>query len=290
MSLHRSRAGIGAVFPAAFSALQWRLLLLWLLGLALPTLVATLPVARLLGSLLDNSVHAPEWARQFDINAFGDTMYLLGKSGPALSAGVTIAIVLAVLLSPLLSGFSLTAARAARSPGFGELVHGGIAEYWRLFRLMLVALIPVGLAVAIGAGAMSFADKHTENAILSSDVDRANHLAMGLMAVLFVVAHATVEAARGQFAADGHLRSAFRAWGRGVMLVLRRPVASLGIYLLLTAAGLGLAYLMGVWRIGIPRAGTGGYLFALLVTQLIALSLAWMRTARLFAFAEIGKR
>lgn len=290
MSLHRNRAGLGVVFSAAWSALQWRLLLLWLVGLALPTAIVTLPVGRTLGALLDNSVHAADWARGFDINAFGDVFTTFGKSGAALGAGVTLALLVTALLSPLLSGFALTAVRAPRTPGFGELVHGGVAEYWRLFRLMLVALIPLGIAVGIGAGAIGWASKHTEHAILASEVEHANRMALGLLAVLFVVAHATVEAARGQFAADGHLRSAFRAWFRGLMLVMRRPIATLGVYLLLGAVAAGLVYLLGGWRIGIPRATVGGVALACLVTQLISLTLAWLRTARLFAYAELGKR
>jgi len=289
MNIQRNRIGLGAVGPAIFAALQWRVLLLWLLGGLLPTLVVSLPMTRLLSQTLDQSVHSEAWARQFDIAAFADIMNRIGESGPALGGSVTVALVLALLLSPLLAGATVTAARSRNALTLGDLVRGGVTEYWRMFRLLLVAAIPFGIAIGLGSAAMHAASEHAEKAITPAEADRMSHLATYLLVAMLVIAHATVEAGRAQFAADGHLRSALKAWWRGLALVLRRPVAMLGSYLILAAIALVLVYFLGGWRIGMGRASTSGVWMAFVVTQLMALVLAWWRTARLFAFADITR-
>ena len=85
------RTDVGAVMLAPVAALQWRLLLLWLVLLLLPTALAALPVWRTLAGLLDRSVHAADWARHFDALAFGDVVGKLGDSGAALHGSLLLA-------------------------------------------------------------------------------------------------------------------------------------------------------------------------------------------------------
>lgn len=290
MNRSSNRIGIGAIGPAAWSALQWRLFLLWIAGLLLPTAIVAVPLWRALAAQLDTTLHAAEWARQFDPMVFGDLMTVVGKSSGLLGASGLLATVLVLVLSPLLTGMSIAAIRAGHRLGFGELIHGGLNEYGRMFRLMLWAIVPMGLAIGLGAAAAQLAGKQAETAILASQVENAGNLALIFAALLFVFAHASVEAARAQFAVDPSLRSAIRAWWRGFKLVLRRPLAMLGVYLILAAIGLGIAAALGVWRLGVAPASLAGLVLALLLTQLIAMAIGWMRTARLYAYAEITRR
>ena len=289
MNRPHKRIGLGAVGGAAWSALQWRLLLLWLAGLLLPTAMVALPLWRALAGQLDNTLHAADWARQFNPLAAGDLISMLLKSSSLLGASGLLATVLVLLLSPLLTGMSIASIRAGRTLDFGGLLHGGMSEYGRLLRLMLWAIVPLGLALGLGAGAMHLAGLKADDAVLESQVSRASNIALLIAAALFVFAHATVEAARAQFAVDASLHSAIRAWWRGLKLVLRRPLAMLGVYLILAAIGLGLAAALGVWRVGLAHASLPGFLLALLLTQLIALAIGWMRSARLFAYARITR-
>ena len=66
--------------------------------------------------------------------------------------------------------------------------------------------------------------------------------------LLFVLAHASLEAGRGWLAADGRLRSALKAWWRGLKLLARRPFAVLSVYLGTTLLGLALAALLLLLR------------------------------------------
>ncbi|MEO7072597.1 MAG: hypothetical protein ABI300_06355, partial [Rhodanobacter sp.] len=103
-----------AALRAVGAATQWRLLLLWIGLLLVPTAVASVPVWRALSSLLDHSVHAGEWASHFDSLAFGDTLTALAPMAPALGAGALLSVVLGVLLSPFLNGMAVGSALAGR--------------------------------------------------------------------------------------------------------------------------------------------------------------------------------
>ena len=105
----------------------------------------------------------------------------------------------------------------------------------------------------------------------------------------FVLAHASLEAGRGWLAADGRLRSALKAWWRGVKLLRRRPLAVLGVYLGTTLAGLLLVALLLLAR---PYLGDGGMpalLLGLLLSSAVAAALAWSRIARLSGMAALAE-
>ena len=284
------RTGLSTVGPAMASALQWRLLMLLALGSLLPALLVALPLWSALSDQLDLAVSSGQWASRFDVLAFTDVVNNLGKGSAFLTGSLLVATLLAVALSPLLTGLSITAARNRRAAGFGELMHGALAEYWKLLRLMLWAIIPLGLAVGVLAGLLYLADKQAHVSILESAADSAGHWALLVGALVLVVAHACVESARAQFVTDPVLRSGMRALWRGIRSVARRPLPMLLVYLAIALAGYGLAGLLGLWRIGVPHASVPGLLLAFALTQLIAMTLGWMRTARLFAYARMDSR
>ena len=283
------KVNLPALLRAPLVALQWRLLLLWLVFLLLPTAVVTLPLWRALAGLLDRSVHGVAWAQHLDGLMLADVMSALADQGAWLSGTGILALVFALLLAPLLAGMTVAAGRVGRVLGFSQLLQSGVIEYGRMFRLMLWSLLPYAVAFGAAAAAFHAADARAETAVLESRADLYQHLALGALAVLLVLAQAIVESARAAFIADAGLRSATRALGRGFMQLLRRPLSTLLTYLLIGLIGYGLAIVCGVWRIHTPAIGLGGFLLALLASELAVLAIGWTRVARLFALAEVSR-
>lgn len=270
-------------------ALQWRLLLLWIVVTGLCAVVGAMPFWNWLGDMLDHSLLAgvvgSGKAPALMIEA------LMSRDAPLglLAGGIQFATILMLLLSPLLAGATVVAARSRGPLGFGDLLRGGISEYGPMLRMLIWSMIPLGIAVAAAAGIMGANDSMHEHAVLASELDTGRRLALIVGGILWVLAHASLEAGRGWLAADVRLRSALKAWWRGLKLLLRRPFAVLSVYLVTTIAGLLLAVLM----IGVRQhvdASTGlGFVLAMLLGFGIAAALAWSRIARLFGMQSLAQ-
>ena len=289
MNSHRQSAGISGFFGALGAGLQWKLLLIWLLLMLIPVAVAAWPMSAALGSLLDHSVHSKAWAESFDALGMGDAFIQLGKLMPTIGAAAFAALFLTLLLSPFLTGMVVTSARATRWPGFGQLMHGGLQEYWRMVRVLLWSLVGWGIAIGIGSVALRMAGKYAEKAILESKADLWFNVATTILIVLLVIAHAIAEATRVQFAVDPNLGSATRAWGRGLKMVFGRPLATFGMYLGVSIIGYVLVLGFGMLRIRVPAAGVGSAILAFVLAQLVVLALAWQRTARIHALTAVAR-
>lgn len=277
-------------FAAAIRpAFQWRLSLLWLAGLLLPTLVAALPVWRMLSSAFDHSPQAAALARRLDLVAIADLVGMHAGHGAAIASGGIVTLALGLLLSPLLTGAAITAARAPQTLGFAALVAGGVHEYGRLARMLVWAVVPLGLVAALSGAALGAAEEFGAAAVVESEARLATWAALGVSALLFLIAHATLDAGRAVLALDRRRRSAVLAWVHGWRLLRRRPLAAFGTYLGVSAAGLALAGLLAVARINTPPLGVLGFVGALLLTQLAVLALAWMRCARLFGLMALAR-
>ena len=271
-------------------ALQWRLMLLWLLALLLPTLVAALPVWVMLGAAFDHTVSAPALARRLDLVAITDVLGLHTQHASALGGGSLVALAMTLLLSPLLTGAAITAARAPAPLGFAALAAGGVREYGRLARMLVWAIVPLGLAAVLGGVALDRADQHAASAVLPASADHATLAAGLLAALLLLLAHATLDAGRAVLALDRRRSSAVLAWCDGLGLFARRPFALLGVYLGISVLGLALAAAIGIARIHFPALGPASFLGGLVLAQLAVLALAWMRCARLFGLMELARR
>ncbi len=286
--------GVPSALRAALGrrgALQWPLLLWWALLLLLPTVVATLPLWQMLSASLDHSPYAARLAERLDMLAFADLAGALKeRHGPAVSAGSIVGLVLTLLLSPLLSGMAIAAARAQQAPGFGALLAAGMQWYPRLARMLAWSIVPLGVAGLLGAEAFRLAGRAAETALLESDAQRASHLAMLATVALLVLAHATVDAGRAVLAGDHRRRSAVAAWWRGCGLLLRRPLALLGTYVVVTVVGLVVAGVLALVRTRVPALGALGTIGAVVLAQLVVLVLGWMRAARLMALAALVRR
>jgi hypothetical protein len=288
--VRRPRFGIGRALRAAGAALQWRLLLWWALLLLLPALAAALPVWQMLSASLDRSVYAGQLAARLDMIAIGDLVGSIAERwGPALGAGGLVALVLTLLLSPLLSGMTIAAARAPARLGMSALLAGGAQEYGRMLRMLVWAAIPLGIAGALAGAAFHAAGNTAATAVLESDAVHASRVATLVAALLLLLVHATIDAGRALLGSERRRTSAVLAWWGGVKLLLRRPLALLGSYLVITALGLAIAALLALARLQVPALGAGGTVAAFLLTQLTVLALGWMRSARLFALIALAR-
>lgn len=289
MNQQANKFGFSSLPRAARSALQWRLLLLWAACLLIPTLVLAMPMWQVLGAGLDNSVHAARLAQELDLAAIADLMGQSGKHSVSFNNAGLLALILTLLLSPLLSGMVVSAARAEQTLGFAGLVGGGVREYPRMLRMLLWAIVPLGVALALGSAAMDAAEKYGATAILSDDADMASNLGLLVMGLLFAIAHATVDAGRAALAIERRRNSAVKAWWAGFKMLLKRPFATLGSYLLISIAGFALAALLTLARLNLPFMGMASFIGGIVLTMLVVAAIAWMRSARLFAMIDLAK-
>lgn len=282
------RVSFGAMLGALFQALQWRLLLLWLLLMLIPAIVVALPLARSLGDLLNHSVHSERWASGFDALMFGDTVRFLSDSSGALGGAFFAALAITILLSPLLNGMIVGSGRAGRALGFGHLLQSGVVEYGRMFRLMIGSLVPYAIAGGVFAAISHVIDDKADAAVLESQVTAVRHGLLWVIALAIVLAQVIVESGRAAYIADPQLRSATVALWRGLKQLVRRPLSSLVGYVLVTVIGFGIAFALGVARAN--TTATGAHLLvALVLSQLVVVSIGWTRIARLFTLAEVAR-
>ncbi|MDB4968083.1 MAG: hypothetical protein JWN44_3772 [Myxococcales bacterium] len=270
--------------------LQWRLLVAWIIVLLVPTVVLWLPVSALLGQAFDWSPRSGELARQFDMLAFEDLSTALRHGAAPVRAASVAALLLTLLSSPLTAGLMVTASRHTERPlGFVALLAGALTWYGRMFRVLLVSLVPLTIVGGISAAAFKMASKHGEKAILESQAYRALYVALVVSLVVFVVLHATVEAARAQMAADERLRSGWRAWWRGMRLLGRRPAGLLGLYLGPTLLSSIVAALFLIVRIRIVGSSGLRFWLAFVITQLAVAAIGWGRAARLASLTALAR-
>ncbi|MDE2407782.1 MAG: hypothetical protein KGL91_07960 [Xanthomonadaceae bacterium] len=274
---------------ALFTALQWRLLLLWMLTTLLCALVASLPVWGWLSGQLDHSLHAQAIADGKAPSLLLDALLSADGTLTVLGSNVRVAGLLMLLASPLLSAATVVAARSRAALGFGELLRGAIGEFWPMLRLLLWSVLPLGTAIAVMAMGFGINEKMHEHAILAADVDFGRNLAIGIGVILLVLAHAGIEAGRGWMAADARLRSAMRAWWRGMRLLFKRPIAVLSAYLVPTALSLLLMLVVVAVRQHLASGSWAGFLLGLVLGCAITASLAWGKVARVFTLRALAE-
>ena len=279
-----------AFLHAVRAATQWRLLLLWVVAWWLPTAIVSLPLWHRLDGLLGHSVHARAWASGLDGLALTDTFDALAPAAGMLLVGGLLGVLLSALLSPLLNGMAVGSALSGESPGFARLLRDGVAQYPRLFRLLLWSTLVYGAVAALGLGALALSHEVGQKAVLESTAAQAFAAAVVVILVLLVLAQVVLEGARAAFMVDGGLRSAWRAMGRGGRLLLGRPLVTLAYFLVVSIAGYALAWLLAVLRGHLPRGNLLEFALAALLAQLVVLLIGWTHLARMFALAVVARQ
>lgn len=278
-----------AVPHAARAAFQWRLMLLWVLAMLIPTAIAALPMWSVLASQLDYSVRAADIARQMDMTVLTDLLGAVGKSSLAINSSALLALIVTLLISPLLAAMAATAARAGTVLGFRGLAAGAIADYPRMLRMLIWSAVPLGIAATVGSAALHAAAEHAKTVIVEADDELWKMLATAAAALVFACFQASLDAGRAALTIDRRRSSAVKAWWSGCKLLIRRPLAGFGAYLVISAAGMALASLVVIGRIHVAGMNAAGFVAALLLVQLGVAVIGWMRTARLFALVELAR-
>jgi hypothetical protein len=280
----------GMLGKASRAALQWRVLLLWVLVSWLPTLLLALPIWRSFAGQLDNSLHSAEWAQHANLLMIQD---LVGQSLKASAdsltgSGIAAAVVLVALI-PLLNGMLVTASRSDQPLRFGVLLQGALREYGRMLRLMAWALIPLGIGAGLGALSLYGVRKYAHGAILETQVLTLTRAAYALTAVLCAAALATVDAGRARLAFDPQRRSAVKAWWRGLRLTIAQPLRALGLFFCITLIATLATAVLALLRVELNGANLPGFLAGLLAVQIIVAVTGWMHFARLLAMLAVTK-
>jgi hypothetical protein len=268
---------------------QWRLLLLTVAALALPAVLGTLPVLSFLGGLLDRSTRAPELVAALDSAGLIEILRQLEEApaAAAIPGGILAAAIASAALAPALGGAALTVARTEGPVDFRGLLRGAGEYYGRLLRMMVAALLPLGLAGAIAAGGVRFAKKLSEDAVLESSARLSYWLALAVGALVLLLAQITLDAGRAHFAAQPERRSAFLAWWSGAVLVVRHPGRALGLCAVTFGLGLGLALLLLALRLHLHQTSAAMEALAFAVGQLAVAAVAWERASRLSGLTEL---
>ena len=237
--------------------------------------------------MLDHSLLAPQQVDGVEPAVFIEVLMGMAQRGPAATSG-TCAVLVLLLLLAWLTGIAMTAARSSQRLGFGALLKGGLTDYGPMARLWLWALVPLGLAGAVGAGVLYLVKQQAVTMTLEADAAHLRQAALAFSALLLLLALATLDAARAQWLIEPRRRSVIGAWWRGARLLVRRPGRIL-LYLLLTGFGLMVAAVLGWLRIQLPPVSGLSFALALLLGQALTLVLAWMRCARLFALVAAAR-
>ena len=277
-------------FGAALRAgLRWRLLLLWVLVTSISTASLALPIGRLLAQQLDHSVHAAEWAQRLKVLMIFDLGSALQSDLPAISGSAEMAALLLFILIPFLNGAFVASARAVTPLRLGELIREALRQYGPMFRMMFMGLLPLAIAGVVEWATMKGVKHYGEHAVLASDVDHLKWVAIAVSLVVFAWANASIDAGRATLTLNPNKRSAIKAWWRGLKLVVMHPLRSLVLYGVITAMAAVLLAVVGWYRLHMSATSLWGFLFALLVTQLLVAVTAWMHYARLFGMLELTR-
>jgi len=272
---------------ASRQALQWRLALLWLLAQALPLALLWLPLWLPLSTALDHSLSGRRLlAGEAQASLYIEVVQsLLRQPGVAAGSG---GLLILLLQLPWLAGVLMRAASSAERLDLRALIVGGLDQYGRMARLGVWSLGLLGLAAAAGGTLVHLANERGGQLTLESEAARMQHLALALAALLFALVQASLDAARAQLVHEPQRRSVVLAWFRAGAWLIRRP-GVVCLYLLLTAAGMLAAASLAWLRVQSPANGPMGLVAAFALGQALALSLGWMRAARLFALVASAR-
>ena len=254
-----------------------------------PTALLAWPFWATLAGQLDKSLYSAQWAQQLDAVVLADLASKLMDNAATLSQAGLTALVLTLLVSPLLNGAIVAAARAPQPLKLVVLLQKGLQDYGRMTRMWVWALVLMGAAGAASSGLFHLVGKYADKAVLESDVTLLSRVALVLTALVFLVIHLTVDAGRAQLAVYPGRTSAVKAWWRACKMVKARFLPALGFYAGFTLAGIVLAVAITALRVALPQLGAFWFSLGVLLAELAVLALGWMRITRLVALVDMAQ-
>jgi hypothetical protein len=269
---------------------QWRYLLVFVLGTLLPALVVLAPVHGFFKALFDHSTRAGELVSSLDSAAFFEVMRQLNEpDAEGIHGALFGALLVAFVLAPALAG---AAAAVARVEGEGpvrlrDLLAAAGSYYPRMFRMAVVSLLPVGVAMVLAALLLKLADRADAHAVLESTASRNATLAWIGAAILVWLAQSSVEVGRAVLVAEPGRRSAFLAWWRGMRLFVRRGWQVLGVCFVTGVAAVLVAGLLTAVRLRLPVSGPVTIAIELLFAQAAVAAIGWGRASRMAGLVKV---
>ena len=279
----------GVARHAVQVALEWRLLLLWTAAMLVPAALLAWPFWATLAGQLDKSLYAAQWARQLDAVVIADLAAKLSDNAAALSQAGLTAVVLTLLVSPLLNGVFVAAARSAEPLKFVPLLQKGVQNYGRMARMLVWTLVLMGMASAASSGLFHLVGNYADKAILESSATLARRAALIGTALLFLLIHLSVDAGRAQLAIYPGRTSAVKAWWRACKMIKARFLGTLGFYVGFTLVGGALALAITALRVALPQLGAFWFILGVVLAQLAVLAIGWMRITRLVALMDVAQ-
>lgn len=275
---------------AMLRALQWRLLLVSPLVLLVAAAATLFPLAGFLGELLDHSTRWNEITASLDSPALaGLVKAFMTPAAAGLATAVETSLLLALIFAPFLAGAALFVAQAEPRPKVSALLSGAAGYYARLFRMQLVAVIPLGVAAILARVVFGWASHVADKATSEAATHTSGHIAWLVAIVAVVLGQLVVDAGRARLAAEPARRSALVALGAGVKLIVKRPAQTLSIGLSSTVVALVAAAVLLVIRQQITQSSGAAIVVAFLFAQLAVAAVAWGHAAKLCGLVEIAR-
>ena len=268
-------------------ALDFRLVLFWLVASLIPTLLVALPLAGILRDVLDFSAYSDALAQRLNLDALSALGAAYQRSELAIQTNVTLAWVCTLLCAPMLTALAAALFMASDKSPWSRLWLTGLSDYGRWFWLhlsaFLVYLLGFGTAAIVAASAEIWVEEYV-NANSFAKVQIVSWLAAVLIAL---ITHFFVEIARAEYILDTRLRFPPRAFLRA--LSRRQLLRRFSGYLIVCSAGTSLLLLLFVLRQRLGGASLAAMGLTLILAQCSVAAIAWMRTARLFVLAELAE-
>ena len=283
-----ARNGWGALLAGLQRGFHPQLLLAWVIMLWLPAAIAALPAALWLYLEFGHSPMAAAMAADADATFIASALDGMQGEAVLLAASAVFALVVAVLLSPWLSGMIVAQIRTVYRLRVGGVVRAGLGEYSRMLRMLVFSALLVAIAAALGIAAMVGIESLVTRFSASPEDLAPSRIGWLLPIALVLFVHVTIEAGRGWLGADLALNSVIEAWRRGLALLWKQPGATLTVYLGTSLVGIGFALAFLRLRAFVDAGGWTGWLLAFACTQLVVASMAWGRSARLHGLADLA--
>ncbi len=262
------------------SATRLRLLVLLMALSALPALFAAIPFALAVGIPLQHHPQGGEWPSSIDSDTWLDVLRSASETGAnnLTAFGAVVSMLLALVLSPIAAGLTVSQIQADRALSFRALMVGSGEWFGRMFRLGLASILPLAAAGALLAGLNVWLTRATSHALTETRALRMENAFMGAAFASLGLVFLSVDAGRAVFAASPHRRSAFLAWTSGAWLVMRRPLSSIAFGSAGLAMGLLAALALTYTRNALPAAAVP---FSVLLAAGASVAIAWGRSVRL---------
>jgi hypothetical protein len=268
-------------------ASNWRLLVLQVMVTSLPALIGLIPFSFAIGSQLQQHPQGALWPSQLDIATVVDLLRAISEPpwSRAIVAGVFFAVVLFLMALPWLQGAMLSQARSPERRHWRGLMEGAGGVFFKMVRLSLLGLLPLGAAAGSIAGISYLIDKKTQREVSEVSAIASERVGLVIMVTVVFFSFLMLDVARAVLGARPERRSTFLALCAAVWLMLRNPIRVAFAALLGIVMGLLPAV---AWAGARGQLRDGAVVLGLALSTLAGAFLAFGKALRLSALVLIA--